>query len=262
MKQFNFQIKRYQSKFRNMNIENSKKFSRGGRHGYNLRVKKSYWLTESGNGHETDCGIKPKGKTVRNECSKNGKINSMNDKQQGQQSKVLRKSNRIHNENIYETDSDRKRKGSKMNGPPKKRIKTDDLSNVDNPQQSTSHINESKSSNGSNNEQQRTDLDQCNCTNDVDGRKSMRTTVVTNKILFDDTESIGSEYDRERSFISSLFQDIDSVRSDITNVSENMSYPDLFSIFDDIVSEDDEDRVIITEIFDDEDEECPKKFAK
>lgn len=158
-------------------------------------------------------------------------------------------------ESSYETDDcNRKRKRNKDDGPPQKKIKSGNVGNGDsNPPMNVnmppSNATKSSTSSPSNT------MECCECKHEVDGNK-----YVANE-LFDDIESVGSEYDGEQAFITELFSGIDDVASDITNVSEDeiSFFPNIFNNFDDIPSDDDEDRVIITEIFDDTEIAIPDK---
>lgn len=143
----------------------------------------------------------------------------------------------------HETDCDLKRKGNAISGPPKKKIRTEVVENV--PNETILPVNENKSSIVASDSQPQIKI--CECMNGVDCHQ-----YITNE-MFDDVESVGSKYDGENAFITELFNSIDNVPSDITNVSdvESSYFPDILNIFGDIPSEDDEDRVIITEIFDD-----------
>ncbi len=240
--------------------------SRGGRHNYSFRVEKSYWLYESGNkNYESDCGNKGQENAVQVEVKK--KSNQMNSrssdrKRQGNNvEKQPKKRIRINAENHYETDCDLKRKGSDIDGPPKKKIRTETVScrgDTTLPNQTETVVNENKSSVVTSNNYPRIDSSE-SMNENVDVHQYIRNE------LFDDIESVGSEYDRDAAFITTLFDDVDDISSDISNVSsENRSsfYPDVMNIFGDTQSEDDdEDRVIITEIFDNVDIDVPKKFG-
>lgn len=162
-------------------------------------------------------------------------------------------------ENSYETDSNRKRQGNNMNGPPKKKMRTENVNgdgNKSSPTKATSPGKKEKNSSkkleknskqNSSKNQIRTECPECR--NEVDGTNYLTTD------LFNDVESMGSEYNEENAFITELFNGRDNVSSTITDQSEDGSniFPDILNIFGDNASDDDddEDRVIITEIFDD-----------
>lgn len=175
--------------------------SRGGRHGYSVRVEKSYWLHESKSSFETDC------------C--------------------------------------RKRKRKETDGPPTKKIRTEIVDYVPKETMSPVNTNESSIVPTFNSKPQ---IETCECMNEGDCHK-----YVTHE-LFDDVESVGSKYDEDKAFITEFFNSIDNIPSDITDVSEegNSYFPDIVNIFGDIPFEDDEDRVIITEIFDDTETAVPE----
>lgn len=178
--------------------------SRGGRHGYSVRVEKSYWLMACEDSHETDC--------------------------------------------------DRKRKGSKVDGPPKKKMRTENVGNggINAHNEVKAPVTEKKLPNISPS-QPRTKCYEC-------GNETDCNSYVSNE-LFDDIESVGSEYDGQNAFITDLFNGLESVSSVITNESgsETAGFSDILNIFDDFPSDDDEDRVIITEIFDDTEIAVPEK---
>lgn len=155
----------------------------------------------------------------------------------------------------YETDdSNRKRKRDKDDGPPKKKIKSGNVGNGDsNPPMNDDMppVNETTSSQTS----PSNTMECSGCKHELDGNK-----YVAND-LFDDIESVGSEYDGEQAFITELFGGIDDVASNITDASEDglNFFPNILYNFEDIPSDDDEDRVIITEIFDDTEIAIPEK---
>lgn len=162
-------------------------------------------------------------------------------------------------EDCFETDSDRKRKGSKAYGPPSKKVRTENEDsggkngNVD----GSSVSNENRLAVIAPNQPQTSKCSECG--NENNGNRYVSSE------LFDDIESVGSEYEGQNAFISELFNGIESVSSVDTNVSENenINLNDFLNIFgDDFPSDDDdEDRVIITEIFDDTEVAVPDTVA-
>lgn len=188
--------------------------SRGGRHGYSVRVEKSYWLFDTESNYETDSNRKRKG-----------------------------------NEKV-------KRKGGKAAmEPAEKKRKTENAGSGDK-NETAPHVSANQSSIVP--FDQRSSIKCCECNNEMDDRN-----YVENE-LFDDMESVGTEYDEGQAFFTELFNGIDNVSSEITNASDDGTnfFPDILNIFADVPSEDDEDRVIITEIFDDTETTAPEKGGK
>ncbi|KAG4076231.1 hypothetical protein HA402_014780 [Bradysia odoriphaga] len=239
--------------------------SRGGRHSSSLRIEKSYWL------FDTESISYEMNSERKRQKKKSGQIQVESPKRTGRyadnnryetDSKPKRqkrnvkpkRSTGIYLKNRYETDSDRKRKGSQINGPPNKKIRQDTVSSgvsgdMNESDQTVPLFNENKPKSSTvvltRNGQSRSDS----------GGNSMKND------LFDDVESIGSEYEREAAFVGMLFDDMEHVASDITEVSSgNNVFPRILNIFynDDQDDENEEDKVIITEIFDD-DEQKPEK---
>lgn len=241
--------------------------SRGGRQGFSLRIEKSYWLFDTENkSYKMDCGCKKQKKECRpmervsrketsNSANSNRYETDSQSKRRERKVRPLKRTNKIELNNYQETDSDRKRKGSQINGPPNKKIRKDNaISNEDNNDSDQSvpqlHVNKSKKS----------PISVLGRQPQIVSSPNMNSSI--NSELFDDVESMGAEYDGELAFIGTLFNDIENVPSDITEVSsnENNFFIDILNIFDNVDQDDenDEDRVIITEIFDD-DEAQPEK---
>lgn len=171
--------------------------SRGGKHGYSVRIEKSYWISDT-------------------------------------------------DKNNYETDNDRKRQGSKVEGPPKKKMRIENIGDMIETDHGRPSVTENRTPNATTpNSLLRIQSGERN--GDDDNLKYI------NNVTYDDTESVATEFGRESIFMDDLFNDIDNVSSD-TDASddENTFYSDMLNIFGSFLSDDDEDRVIITEIFDDD----------
>lgn len=241
--------------------------SRGGRHGTSIRIEKSYWLFDTENkSYKMDVDNKrprkednpiPEASRKRSQADNNRSETQRNPPPR--QERNVKRKTKIELKNHHETDSDRKRKGSEVNGPPNKKIRKDNVSSgeqMDSERTVPHQLNQNKPKKSS------AGVSTRNGQPRIGSSPSMKNFIQNE--LFDDVESIGSEYDREASFIRTLFNDIDNVASDITEVSnENNFFANMLNIFendDQDDDENDEDRVIITEIFDD-DEPQPEKPA-
>lgn len=151
-------------------------------------------------------------------------------------------------EDVYETDCGKKRAGDEVYGPSNKKIKSDIIRSENDDEKLTNNVdNTDNEKNGIISTKERC----CECgTTEADGNK-----FIINE-MFDDIESISSDYDDDKVVITDLFNDIESAASvnyqDINDSDDESSFlPDLLDFFDNVSSDDDEDRVIITEIFDD-----------
>lgn len=239
--------------------------SRGGRHGCSLRIQKSYWLfdTENKNHEMGSSQKKPKkgGKQIQgvsrkstSSCTDNKnryETDSKSDRQSHNVKKPKR-TDRIELKNYHETDSDRKRKGSEINGPPNKKLRKDNPLNA---VRDNSDLNQTVPQSNEN-EHEKSPIFVIMQQPRVESSDSINSyNRYINSVMFDDLEGIGSEYDREATLIRTLFNDIENVPSDLTEESnESPFFTDILNIFDDVdqYDENDEDRVIITEIFDDD----------
>lgn len=228
--------------------------SKGDKSSYSVWIEKTYWLFQPKDSNEINCNLNRQGKPEKNKSKKIIGANS-EEKTFKKPNDLSQSAKKIGHRMMCETDSDRKRKGTEMRGPPVKKVKNEKVKRSD---VANTTSTESTSRGSESVKQKKAPIIRHSQTPKIESENPESHQHKRNG-FFDDVESVGSEYERGRAFIASLFNDLETITTDGTDASASTSYCSLNNFFDDFPSDYDEDRVIITEIFDDEEMAVPEK---